>query len=65
MPEELEQAAPVVHILNDAEMEKFLSETPNAVKLNRVITPLARTNREEYDLYRLSWTLGSRVSGEL
>lgn len=66
VPEEQEGAAPVVHILNDVEMAKFLSENPNAVKLDRSVTPLTNENaRVEYDLYRLSWTLGSRQTSEL
>lgn len=64
MPDEQEQAVPVVHVLSDAEMAKFLNENPNAVKLNRLITPVARTNSEDYDTYHITWVLGSRVSGE-
>lgn len=66
VPEEQEGAAPVVHILNDVEMAKFLSENPNAAKLDRSVTPLTNENaRAEYDLYRLSWTLGSRQTSKL
>lgn len=65
VPGEQEVAAPVVHFVNDVEMAKFLSENPNAVKLDRSVSPLTNKNgRAEYDLYRLSWTLGSRQTSE-
>ncbi|KAH8302927.1 hypothetical protein KR044_012032 [Drosophila immigrans] len=61
LPDQEAIAEPKVHILNEAQMAKFKSENPDAVKLNREVTIQGRT---DYDLYVLKWTLGARQSGD-
>ncbi|KAL7734692.1 hypothetical protein ACLKA6_010986 [Drosophila palustris] len=65
VPEQDESPAPIVHILNDVQMAKFLSENPDAIKLNREVKQIeSRSARTDYDLYGLTWTLGSRQTGD-
>lgn len=64
VPKEDENSEPIFHILNDVQMAKFLSENPDAIKLNREVNIESKNARTEYDLFRLSWTLGSRKTGD-
>jgi len=63
VPKEDEYSEPILHILNDVQMTKFLSENPDAVKLNREVNIESKNARTDYDLYRLTFTLGSQKPG--
>ncbi|XP_062133169.1 uncharacterized protein LOC133843571 [Drosophila sulfurigaster albostrigata] len=61
LQEQEEAAETIVNILNEEQMAKFLAENPDAIKLNREVSIQGRA---DYTVYKLTWTLGARKSGD-